>query len=538
MDIPSRVVTELLKRHKLPNEIVELIYWLIVRETEENYPALNPISSLTNTEEIIVAYTHALHSVLERLPKISALDSDKFNATIFELAEIEPEHLYSLNALKYWGYKLSNKVPKDYDFGYTHKLWRDFLDFRVSFDIPTRIRFEHTHIIGATGSGKTQLLQKFISQDIKTSASIIVMAPKGTMVPTLSALQGIDPKRLVIIRPQDPIALNIFDIGATDTDSQTNNVVGLINYIFSSILDAETTSKQTALLNYCIRLILKSGGTLLTLRSLMKAESLPEEYRKYLPQLSNSAQEFFTYQFGNKKTYGETKEQILWRLDFLLENSTIERIFSQPKTRLNMGREMERGAVILIDTSIKELGESGSTFLGRFFIALVTLASQQRDTTKPLRPVWFYIDEASTYLSSTIENLLERARESRVGLILAHQQLSQLTRISPQLEASVMTNTSIKIVGGCSYQDAVSLAKEMGVTPEALKNQPPLNFKLKVKGFIRSVGIEVEAGYLERMPKRTDLDMVLEQNRVNYGGKEMVTKPTEPDDDIESLNKI
>lgn len=538
MSVPSRVVQALLKHHTIPDELIKLIYWLMVREEENGYPALNPFSPPTS-DEAVKTYTLAFDSIFRRLPKYG---QGAFRGSIKDLAGLTPEHIYSLAMMRSYGFHMYDKEGKD---GHLRDIWKDFLRYQLAFTIPTASRFEHTHIVGATGSGKTQLLQRMIVDDLETRASVIVMAPKGTMIPTLSKLKCIDPERLVIIRPEDPIALNIFDLGSTDSDAQTNNAVGLINYIFSAILDAETTSKQTALLNYSIRLLLKAkGSTLITLRSLMREATVPDNLKPYLTELSNSAQEFFEHQFHNKKVYGETKEQILWRLDLLLENSLIERIFSQPETRLNMKREMESGKVILIDTSIKTLGDFGSSFVGRFFIALVALASQQRDTTKALRPVWFYVDEASTYLSpGMIESILERARESRVGLILAHQSLSQLTRVSTQLESSVHTNTSVKVVGGCSHSDALSLSKEMGVEPHSLQSQKPLHFTIKVKGHIPPTGITVKAGYVEAMEQRNEeeLEFVLRENRARYGAQNPGEKRYEPspdsDDDIEDFNR-
>lgn len=562
-DLPSKVCEFVIgEKLNLPDSVIELLFLLMQREVERNYLALNNRGKVENPEPFLIPYTLALLFVLRELPPIQDKGKGTFNTTIGELVDLSNEEIYALGQLTPSGlreWSKSNLPPEvrrfDGDFvrQYAGSFWRDLLNFQVSFDLPTKIRFEHTHVVGSVGSGKTQLLQHLILNDLKTTASLIVMTPKGSMIPNIENLADIDPKRLILVHPEDcvqhPLALNVFDIGDTKTEGQTNNAVGLINYIFSSILDASTTSKQTALLNYSIRLLLKvPNATLLTLRALMRQDRLPDEYTEYLMHLSTSAQEFFTNQFGNKKIYGETKEQMLWRLDLLLENTIVERIFSQPKTLLNISAEIERGKVILVDTSIKSLGEFGSAFLGRFFIALVTLASQQRDP-KNTRPVFFYIDEASSYLDTNIESLLERARESKVGLILAHQQMAQLKKVSLQLEASVLTNTSVKFVGGCSHSDAGALAREMGLEAETLQQQPPLHFYVKAKGFAQSaIPIRIKAGHMENLPKRTEAELhnVIMQNRAKYSAKftrtsEIVGQkafvPGSPDDDIESLNK-
>lgn len=386
-------------------------------------------------------------------------------------------------------------------------------------------RFEHTHVLGAPGAGKTELLKKLISEDIETNAAIIVMAPKGNLIRSIAKLTKVDADRLILVEPDEkyPVGLNVFDL------EDSGQAVSLLNYVFNSILDADTTNKQTALLNYCVRLLLKAPSTILDLRDLLGADKLPVKYHPYVSQLSDSGQHFFKEQFGSI-TYKETKGQIKWRLDLLLENPLIEKMFSSPETMISLKDVMAGGKILLIDTSIKELGEYGSSFFGRFFIALIALAAQQRDTNRALRAVYVYIDEASTYLTDYIESLLDRARESKVGLTLAHQHLKQLSDVSPKLEASIH-NTAIKYVGRVNDHDAKKMAAEMRLNPETLHAQPPLHFTRFVRG--SNTTVRVEPGYLEHLPQRTDREMhqLIARNRERVSSPRPAPPTKSPDDD-------
>jgi type IV secretory pathway TraG/TraD family ATPase VirD4 len=218
-----------------------------------------------------------------------------------------------------------------------------------------------------------------------------------------------------------------------------------------------------------------------------------------------------------------------------MENSLVAEMFSKQKTDIDMMEIMEKGKVLLIDTSIKRAGEMGSSFIGRFFISLVTLASQERDVTRPLRPVFFYIDEAATYLGENIESILERSRESRVGLTLAHQQMQQL---SPSLQASVLTNTSTKYIGTVNEHDARTLAGEMLVDASTLQHQDPLHFHIKVKGlYKRGLPITVEAGRMEKLavhPPPATKEQI--RTAIQYVRKTVTPTPKpshiEPDDEL------
>jgi len=385
----------------------------------------------------------------------------------------------------------------------------------IPFTVPPHKLFEHVHIVGSTGTGKTQLIQTLVAQQLQTNATIIVMAPKGKMIPTISRLASIEPERLILVQPDTDIALNIFNIGI---QGDVENTVSLINYVFTSILEAAPTPRQTNLLNRLIRLLLvRPNSTLLDMRELLKATALPDEYKPFVDKLSSTSRDFFYDEFPrtDKDGYKETKSQLMWRIDLLLENPNVARLFSQPETRFNLFREIEQGKIILIDTSIKAYSEMGSAFLGRFFIALVALASQQRDLDAHLRPVYFYIDEASTYLDERIEAILERAREARVSLTLAHQQVEQLSRVSSQLKASVIENTSTKFMA----------------------TSKPLHFSLSVRGVTEQpISITVSPGHLEGMDKRTDeaMEALYAMNRDTYGHQER--EEASPDAEAEAID--
>lgn len=65
------------------------------------------------------------------------------------------------------------------------------------------------------------------------------------------------------------------------------------------------------------------------------------------------------------------------------------------KTKLDIGKERDAGKIILIDNSKQKLGDEGAEFFGRFFIALVLAAAQQRAGRPQSEklPCYFYIDE-------------------------------------------------------------------------------------------------------------------------------------------------
>src|SRR5437763_5982516 len=135
-------------------------------------------------------------------------------------------------------------------------------------------------------------------------------------------------------------------------------------------------------------------------------------------------------------------------------------MFANERNKLDLFEAMNRGSIILINTAKDLLKQEGCEILGRFFIALICQAAQERASIPEDRrkSTFVYIDEAHDYFDASIENLLNQARKYKVGLILANQNLDQF---STRLCATVMASTSIKMVGGLSAKDAAVFAKEM-----------------------------------------------------------------------------
>jgi hypothetical protein len=172
----------------------------------------------------------------------------------------------------------------------------------------------------------------------------------------------------------------------------------------------------------------------------------------------------------------------------------------------------------LINTSKSLLKEQGTQILGRFFIALIAQAAQERATLPDFDrlPAMVYIDEAQDYFDQNIGIILSQARKYKVGMIMAHQFLGQLTSgLSEAFEA----NTSIKLAGGVSARDARALAGQMSADPDLVQRQPKGTFATFVRGLTeRAVPISFPFFVLENMPcaSNEERDAIREYSRKKY----------------------
>jgi hypothetical protein len=390
----------------------------------------------------------------------------------------------------------------------------------LDFTIPTKTRFEHHHIVAGSGHGKTQTLQYLIAQDLEAVAegnrSVIVLDSQGDLIRNISSLKYFAPgeplhDRVVIIDPSDvewPVSLNLFDVGMErlngyaplERERLTNSILELYDFVLGTLLSAEMTQKQNVIFRYVTRLMLHiPDATIHTLRELMEPNS-QVKFAEHIAKLSGTARHFFETEFASKE-FDQTKKQVLRRLWGILENQTFERMFSHPRSKLDLFSEMNAGKVILINTAKDLLKEQGTEIFGRFFIALIAQAAQERATLPAHKriPTFVYIDEAQDYFDRNIGIILAQARKMNVGMVLSHQFLGQL---EPKLQEAFAANTAIKFAGGVSAKDARAFAPMLYCTPELIEAQPKGSFAANVRGVTKgAVPLKFPLGYLEKQPR-------------------------------------
>ncbi|MEJ6789559.1 DUF87 domain-containing protein [Brevundimonas sp. BR2-1] len=431
----------------------------------------------------------------------------------------------------------------------------DLFELPVPFRVPPEMRFEHCHIIGGTGHGKTQLLQRLIHDDlvaaVEDGRSVVVIDSQGDLINKLLRLELFSPDaensladRLVLIDPSDiefPAALNLFDAhldraetySALDRERVLNGVVELYETFFGAMLGAELTQKQGVVFRYLARLMITIPGA--TIHTLMQIMEDGAPFKPHMGRLQGSARHFFATEFFTP-AFAATKKQILRRLWGVLSTPAFERMFTQAENKLDLYAAMNEGKIILVSTAKDLLKQDGSALLGRFFIAMIAQAALERSVipAEDRTPTFVYVDEAQEYFGDDVETILNQARKYRVGLTLAHQTLDQL---SPRLRAALHANTSLKFAGGVSSRDARAFADELHTTSGFIEGMRRRRDRTEFAAWLKNmtpsaVRLTTPLGYLERQPTSDGeaFARLLEQNRARYAGAPAAFEPPGPDD--------
>lgn len=413
----------------------------------------------------------------------------------------------------------------------------------LPFHVPDAVRFEHCHIIGGTGHGKTQLMQRMIHADLmaaqRDGRAIVVIDSQGDLINKLVRLDLFSPDsphsladRLVLIDPSDmefPAALNLFDAQTdrleeyrpVDRERVLNGIIELYESFFGALLGAELTQKQGVIFRYLARLMLAIPNA--TIHTLMQLMEDGRPFKPHMERLDGSARYFFEKEFFHP-SFAATKKQILKRLWGVLSTPAFERMFAQRENKLDLFRALNDGKIILVNTAKDLLKTEGSQLFGRFFVSMLSQAALERSTIPEAHraPTFVYVDEAQEYFDDTIETILSQARKYRVGITLAHQTLDQL---STRLRAAFLSNTSFKCAGGVSAKDARALASELHTTPDFIESMRRRGDTTEFAVWLKhrtpdALRLSVPLGFLERQPtlSEEEYDELIRINRERYGG--------------------
>lgn len=431
----------------------------------------------------------------------------------------------------------------------------EFFTTTLPFHIPRASRFEHMHILGGSGHGKTQCLQLLLLEDLTRAAQetfgFALLDSQGDLIGKLTRLNVFDVEhgalsnRLILIDPNDlshPVALNLFDYNlerfkhfeAAEREKIFHGVLELYSYIFSSLLGAELTQKQGVVFTNLARAML-----VLPKPNIFTFYDFVEDGRQFqdvIEQLDPIPRRFFKTQFFTG-TYSETRKQIITRLLGILSQPVFEKMFGSEENKIDLFGAMQDGKIIVINTAKDLLKSDGSSLFGRFFIALIAQATVAR-AVLPIQertPFHLYIDEAQEYLDHKTAELFNQGRKYHVGVTVAHQNLNQLT---PELRAALHASTAIKLVGGANHQDSAQFAREMNTTTEHIQSMRKRAHATEFACFVRhhtprAITLTVPFGVLERVPAMTAPAYMafLEGNRARVSGSPRIGSGPAPASD-------
>ena len=320
-------------------------------------------------------------------------------------------------------------------------------------------RSRHMYIVGASGTGKSTLMLNCIRQDIESGQGICVLDPHGDLID--QALAYIPESRIedvILLDPSDeqyPIGFNILH---AHSNLEKTILASDLTAVFER-LSTTWGDQMNAVLSNGILAFLESevGGTLLDLRRFL----IEKEFRfKFLETVTDPE---VVYYWKNEFPLlsGRPQASVLTRLNTFLRPKPIRHMVAQKKSAIDFADIMDTGKILLCKLSHGGIGEENAYLLGALIASKLqqTALSRQAISQEKRRFFWLYIDEFQNFITPSIAQTLSGARKYHLGMILGHQELTQVAIQDRAIAASVIANPYTRICFRMGDRDARTLSE-------------------------------------------------------------------------------
>ncbi|MDN3359281.1 type IV secretory system conjugative DNA transfer family protein [Actinomadura sp. DC4] len=317
----------------------------------------------------------------------------------------------------------------------------------------------HTHMIGETGTGKTTGLLSMQLDDAMAGRGLVSIEPKGDSTLILSRLPESLIGKVALIDPDDhapPPCLNILDGGTSELTADV--VVGIFRRIYADSWGPRT---DDILRSAILTAATNPDATLADVPRLLDNDT----YRaKAMAGVRNPflADFWSWYDRLSAAQRANVTGPVMNKLRAVLLRGFARDVLAAGRSSVDIGELLDTGGLLVARLPKGVLGEDTARLLGSLILAKTWQAIQARarrpDAERPDCAV--YIDECQNFLTLPhgLDDMLAEARSYRAGLILAHQNLTQLPQ---ELRESLAANARNKIVFTISPNDARHIERHM-----------------------------------------------------------------------------
>lgn len=329
----------------------------------------------------------------------------------------------------------------------------------------------HTVVCGPTGTGKSELVATLALQDVRAGRGLLLFDGKGdTAESVLARIPSSRCDDVIALDPgrEGPVpGLRLFSRGS-DPQLTADLVLGTFADLF-----AESWGPLSARW-------LRAGLLLLAHDETASLADLPfvfsdDGYRRRLVGRLDDPLARETWRMFEAMGPAERAHKLaapLQKVEELVGRRVIRSVVGQAAPKLDMGRVLATGKIVVVSLSPGRIGSLAARLIGALVLFKFFEAVQARSTIAPAarRPFFAYVDEPAVLADVPVplDDLYALARGLGVGLSLSTQSLAQLPT---GLRAAALSNAATLVAfGQNSSADARLLGGELGVEPEGLQH--------------------------------------------------------------------
>lgn len=330
--------------------------------------------------------------------------------------------------------------------------------------MPLSTCLHHVHVVGPTGSGKTNLLARFARADVAAGHNVLVIEPRGHLVQNV--LAGVPPSRLndvVLIEPgcgDRVIGFNPLRGHSGEAEAQADQLLHLFRRVFGANVGPRSSD---VLLHTLIAAARSPDGTLADVPELLTNSSFRRRIKAGVTDQLVLSPFFSWFDSLSPGQHAQVVAPVLNKLRAFTSRSAIRHVLGQPHPRFEIDDLSHARRIVLVNLNEGLIGaEAASLLSGLILIELwAGIQRRARQPTAERIPLMVIIDEVQDYLHAPIHlpDMLAQARNLDVSLTLAHQDLSQP---SAEVLAALFANARSRITFRPARADGKRLAAAFG----------------------------------------------------------------------------
>jgi len=354
--------------------------------------------------------------------------------------------------------------PHDLILGHTG--WR----LRSEARIPADTRSKHCHIIGASGEGKTKLLEDLICQAARSGLGLGAITPHKDLIENvlknlISDRTLNDPEirsRILYLKPQRfreyVIPFNILN----NPDEEKSNIADQVTEAFirtwPKVLEEAPLFEQ--MMGACAQTLSASNLSLMQLQRLINDNDFREQCLSNLSEEDFPILEFWRGTFsklGMRERTAYTSSTLNKYTKFAF-NPITRLMLGQSANHLNFKHILDNRIILLID--LGDLPPITRRLIGSLIVTFLSLAMMRRETSDN----WsLFVDEFKQFVNNdgsaeSFTTFLSESRKANIGLYVAHQSTGQL----PKSVWDGLKNAYHRVAFSIDIEDAERMAKIIG----------------------------------------------------------------------------